>query len=271
MKKTIKTKAIAAVLAAVCAVSAVTTAAIVSASAASVSTSQSQTSKSVMIIAKTYDNTFVMPMKGEDWTYFADSLNVKVTCDYDYKNNMCNFKFTALKAGVVNVVLKTQNTDGKWTNTPVRITADSNLLMTIVQTDNAYITEKSYTETPAKTTSSETKKTETETKKTETPAAKGTVIVTNAGNPFTLPIRGNDWTYTADSLNVKIGCDFDYKNNVCKFKFTAVKPGVTNAILRTEREDGKWNNIPVTITADNGLKITVVQTANAYITNTKRG
>ena len=250
MKKTIKTKAIAAVLAAVCAVSAVTTAAIVSASAASVSTSQSQTSKSVMIIAKTYDNTFVMPMKGEDWTYFADSLNVKVTCDYDYKNNMCNFKFTALKAGVVNVVLKTQNTDGKWTNTPVRITADSNLLMTIVQTDNAYITEKSYTETPA---------------------AKGTVIVTNAGNPFTLPIRGNDWTYTADSLNVKIGCDFDYKNNVCKFKFTAVKPGVTNAILRTEREDGKWNNIPVTITADNSLKITVVQTANAYITNTKRG
>ena len=88
---------------------------------------------------------------------------------------------------------------------------------------------------------------------------------------FTLPIRGNDWTYTADSLNVKIGCDFDYKNNVCKFKFTAVKPGVTNAILRTEREDGKWNNIPVTITADNSLKITVVQTANAYITNTKRG
>lgn len=271
MKKTFKTKVFAAVLAAVCSVSAVTTASIMGASAASQNaSSQTQSSKSAVIVNKTKSSTFVLPIKGEDWNYFANTLNVKVTCDFDYIKNICNFKFTAVKSGVTDVILKTQRADGKWDNTPVRITVDSQLLMNIVQTDSPYITEKSYTTEPVKNSSQQSNTTKTENNTQTSQAESGTVIAKNAANPFKLNLKGYDWNYYADSLNVKISCDFDYARNICGFIFTAVKPGTTNAVLKTQNADGKWTNTPVRITADNNLKITVVQTGYPFITNSSR-
>ncbi len=263
MKKSVKSKVFAIVLSAVCAASAISAVSIVSSAAASKQTAASSTS--AVIVEKTSGSTFTLPMKGEDWNYFADSLNVKVTCDYDYNNSLCNFRFTAVKAGVTNVVLKTQRNDGRWDNTPVRITTGSDLRMNIVQSGNAYVTDKSYTEEsskPAKTTETKSDiKTET---KTETSSQTGTVSA--QGKTATVTLKGQDWTYFIDSLNIKVSCDFDYNKNICKFNLTAVKPGVTNAVLKTQRADGKWDNTPVRATVGKDLSITVEQTGSTYVT-----
>ena len=259
MKKTVNKKVIAVVLSAVCAFSALTAISAVAVSAASNTASASQSSSSAVIVEKTSGNTFTLPMKGYDWNYYADSLNVKVTCDFDYNNNICRFRFTAVKPGVTNVTLKTQEENGMWAQTPVRITVDNNLRMSIVQTGNATLTEKSSTETTRTDTTSQTEETKKSEEKKSSETQNGT---------YRYSIQGSDWTYYADSLNIKITCDFDYYNNICHFVFTAVKPGTTNAVLKTERDDGKWNNTPVRITADSNMNITVTQSGAVYVTNT---
>lgn len=138
MKKTMKTKVFASLIAAVCAISAITTVSVISASA--YNDNNPLVSSTYIITAKTYGNTFVMPMKGEDWTYYADSLNVKVSCDYDYSTNTCNFKFTAVKPGTANAVLKAQTKDGKWMNIPVCITVDDNMQVSFYQSGDTYMT-----------------------------------------------------------------------------------------------------------------------------------
>ncbi len=285
MNTSVKTKVTAAILSAICVASAaviVTTFCVANASnagltgamgstgsATATATSTSLDKKSDTLIGSSSSNTFTLPIKGEDWNYYADSLNVKVSCDYDYNRSMCNFIFTAVSKGTTNVVLKTQNTDGKWTNTPVRITTDSDLHMTLVQSGNAYITNKPYTETPAQT--QQTSSAEAVSTQTASPAdtseAGGTVIAKNKKSPFVLPMKGYDWNYYAASLNVRISCDFDFENKICNFILTAQKPGITDAVLKTKLENGKWSNTPVRITADKELNITVEQTGNAYITD----
>lgn len=139
MKKTVKTKVFATVLAAVCAVSAVSTAAIIGVSAASSSTSVSQSNKEAVIVSKTSGSTFVLPIKGIDWNYYADSLDAKVTCDIDFNTGVCNFKLTAVKPGAANIDLKTKDSSGVWTVTPIRVTVGSDLKMSIVQTGEVSI------------------------------------------------------------------------------------------------------------------------------------
>ena len=123
MKKTgtIKNKVFAGVIAAVCAVSVISTGAIIGASAFS-------------------SATFTLPMKGVDWNYFSDSLDVTVDCEIDFSRNLCNFRFTAIRPGAANITLQTKSTDGTWNNTPIRITVDSDLRMNIVQNGKAAAT-----------------------------------------------------------------------------------------------------------------------------------
>ena len=136
MKKagTIKTKVVAGVIAAVCAVSVISTGAIIGASAFSSANSNADTA---VIERRTSGSTYTLPMKGVDWNYFSDSLDVTVDCEIDFNYNLCNFKFTAIRPGMANITLQTKSTDGTWSNTPIRITVDRDLRMNIVQTGNA--------------------------------------------------------------------------------------------------------------------------------------
>ena len=136
MKKagTIKTKVVAGVIAAVCAVSVISTGAIIGASAFSLASSNADTA---VIERRTSGSTFTLPMKGIDWNYFSDSLDVTVDCEIDFSRNLCNFKFTAIRPGAANITLQTKSTDGTWSNTPIRITVDSDLRMNIVQNGKA--------------------------------------------------------------------------------------------------------------------------------------
>lgn len=136
MKKTgtIKTKVIAGVIAAVCAVSVISTGAVMGASAFSSANGNGGTA---VIERRTSGNTYTLPMKGVDWNYFSDSLDVTVDCEIDFSCNLCNFTFTAIRPGTANITLQTKSTDGTWSNTPIRITVDSDLRMNIVQSGNA--------------------------------------------------------------------------------------------------------------------------------------
>ena len=136
MKKagTIKTKVVAGVIAAVCAVSVISTGAVMGASAFS---SANDNADTAVIERRTSGSTYTLPMKGVDWNYFSDSLDVTVDCEIDFNYNLCNFKFTAIRPGTANITLQTKSTDGTWSNTPIRITVDRDLRMNIVQTGNA--------------------------------------------------------------------------------------------------------------------------------------
>ena len=136
MKKTgtIKNKVFAGVIAAVCAVSVISTGAIIGASAFSSASSNADTA---VIERRTSGSTFTLPMKGIDWNYFSDSLDVTVDCEIDFSRNLCNFRFTAIRPGAANITLQTKSTDGTWSNTPIRITVDRDLRMNIVQNGKA--------------------------------------------------------------------------------------------------------------------------------------
>lgn len=259
MKKTFKTKVFATVIATVCAVSAISAVSIVSAYSDKPDTNVSDESKTAVIIERSEGSTAIVPIKGEDWNYYADSLNALIGCDYDYNNHLCKFKFTAVKPGTTNAVLKTQRTDGKWDNTPVSIKVFDDLTMSITQTGNAYVTNKSYTEEAS--APAEEKKTDTTTEqKTDTYSA------SSQGKTATFTLQGEDWTYFIDSLNISVSCDYDYNPGSCVFKFTAVKPGTTNAVLKTQRTDGQWNNTPVRVTVSSSMEVSVIQTGSTYVT-----
>ena len=249
MKKagTIKTKVVAGVIAAVCAVSAISTGAVMGASAFSSANGNAGTA---VIERRTSGSTYTLPMKGVDWNYFSDSLDVTVDCEIDFNYNLCNFKFTAIRPGMANITLQTKSTDGTWSNTPIRITVDRDLRMNIVQTGNAAANNNiKFTVDEDDTAANIASKT--------------------ANSTFDLPMKGIDWNYYADSLNVKVSGDVDFNNSMCTFTFKAVKPGVTNVELQTKQTDGTWVNTPVRVTVDKDLSMNIVQTGDASVISQK--
>ncbi len=74
-KNTVKTKVIGTVLATLCAVSAAAAVSSVGVSAASVNRPAA---------AVTANKKCVMTLKGKNWTYWIDSLNINVSCDFNY-------------------------------------------------------------------------------------------------------------------------------------------------------------------------------------------
>ena len=189
-------------------------------------------------------------MKGVDWNYYADSLDVFVDCEIDFNYNLCNFKFTAVRPGAANITLQTKDTYGVWTNTPIRITADKNLRMKIVQTGDAVAANNDNSNIKYVVDENET-------------AAE--IVNRTSGNVFDLPMKGIDWNYSADSLNVKVSGDVDYNSNLCKFTLKAVKPGITNITLQTKDTCGTWTNTPIRVTVGNDLRMNIVQTGDSTI------
>lgn len=263
MKKTIRTKILAGVLAAICVASAATIASVVSVSAQS-SKSVSASAKAT-IVEKTSGSEFKLPLRGYDWNYYANSLNAKIGCDFDYQKNICNFNITAVKPGMTEAVLKTQEADGKWSNTPIKITVHKDMTMTIEQTGSAYLTD-SYKTTEASTSAPASSSTAAKPAETTPAKPAASAASTKTGKSVQFPLSGKNWNYYANTLNAKITCDFDYSKSLCTFIITAVKPGVCDAVLKTKRADDKWDNTPVHITVDNELNVTVTQSANTYVT-----
>lgn len=249
MKKTIRTKVMAAILAAVCTVSTCAAATAITADAALFDPS----------IISSSAKTFYKTLSGSDWNYSADSNCAKITCDFNYNTNTCRFKATGVKPGTTNAVLKVEVADGKWKNVPMRFVVSSSLSVSGTQTGKEYFTSTAKTQNTNKQTNSPTnKKTNTNTNKTTNKAT---------AKSCTYTITGCNWNYKADNLNVKITCDFNYSKRSCKFIGTAVKAGTTNATLKAQRADGKWNNTPVRFTVDSSLNIKVVKNGNVYVTN----
>lgn len=87
------------------------------------------------------------------------------------------------------------------------------------------------------------------------------------GKPARYTMRGWNWTYSADSTYAIITCDFNYSTATCRFIATGSEPGVTNAVLKAQREDGNWNNVPVRFTVDYNLNVTGKVTGPTYVTS----
>lgn len=85
-----------------------------------------------------------------------------------------------------------------------------------------------------------------------------------------MTVNGKNWTYwIQDNVNISIKGQLDFSNGTCTFIIKGLTPGVSNTVLKTLRDDGKWNNIPVRFTVDGNLNVTGQQTGRAFVTNTK--
>ena len=220
MKKagTIKTKVVAGVIAAVCAVSVISTGAVMGASAFSSANGNASTA---VIERRTSGSTYTLPMKGIDWNYFSDSLDVTVDCEIDFNYNLCNFKFTAIRPGMANITLQTKSTDGTWSNTPIRITVDRDLRMNIVQTGNAAANNniKFTVEESEKSMSQDNKAVETKTEENfqaDTNANKEYWLCEYAGTTrndaidLVIPNYNDGWTLLIADESVYFGADAWY-------------------------------------------------------------
>lgn len=137
-KTTIRTKITGIVLAAVCAFSTMAAVSAVSASAATVNSNAA-------VAAQSQGKACTYTMQGKNWTYWLiDNVNVSIKCNINFSNGTCKFIVSGVQPGVVNAVLKTERTDGKWNNAPIRFTVDSNLNVTGTQTGNIFVTNTKY-------------------------------------------------------------------------------------------------------------------------------
>ncbi len=134
MKKSLKVKVIATVLASVCAVSTV------GAVVASANDGMGKyTNPSYQNTVK-YNTPFEYKCTGAtsygyDWTYSIDSLNVSVDCDYNFNNNEYTFHVKGVEEGYVNVVLMYVNIQEQWVRVPMKLYVDKDL--NVSRVDNA--------------------------------------------------------------------------------------------------------------------------------------
>ena len=95
-------------------------------------------------------------------------------------------------------------------------------------------------------------------------------VAAQQGKACSYTMQGSNWTYwLKDNTNVSIKGNLNFSNGTCQFIIRGLQPGVVNAVLKTLRADGKWNNVPIRFTVDNNLNVTGQQTGAQFITNTK--
>lgn len=227
MKKSVKV--LAAILATACAVSA----GAIAVTAGAVSHDKTVSAVSV----KKAENAEVV-LKGCDWNYSADSLNAVISCDFNYTEKTAKFIAVGKEKGITNAVLKTKNDNGTWNEVEVKFVVDKDL----------NVKAEVKTEIPATKEETKTETSETSEKKTDV----------KTGKPRIIEFSAFDWNYSADSLNAVITCSFDYNDKLATFTITGVKAGTTNAILKVQRVEGTWQNMPVTITVDDDLNVNTV-------------
>ena len=158
MKKTVKTKVMAAVLAAVTACSAGTMA--MTAFAAEKHPGECGYNYYVneygkhpgesgyryqemsTLETKKSMKTFELEFDAYDWNYSAESTNAKITCEFDYAAKNAKFIVTGTKAGITKAVLKVKNAEGKWYNIPVTFTVSDDLNVSVKQVGDVFTTTK---------------------------------------------------------------------------------------------------------------------------------
>lgn len=66
---------------------------------------------------------------------------------------------------------------------------------------------------------------------------------------------GYDWTYSIDSLNVSVDCDYNFSNNQYTFHVTGVKEGSVNVVLMYVNAQEEWVRVPMKLYVDSHLNV----------------
>lgn len=86
--------------------------------------------------------TFELEFDAYDWNYSAESTNAQITCEFDYAAKNAKFIVTGTKAGITKAVLKVKNAEGKWYNIPVTFTVSDDLNVSVKQVGDVFTTTK---------------------------------------------------------------------------------------------------------------------------------
>ena len=91
----------------------------------------------------------------------------------------------------------------------------------------------------------------------------------NAARGCTFRMDGDNWTYwLKDNTNVDIDANINFSTDKVTFFINGLEPGVVNAVLKTERPDGRWNNVPIRFVVDINLNVNGTQTGRLFVTDT---
>ena len=73
---------------------------------------------------------------------------------------------------------------------------------------------------------------------------------------------GYDWTYSIDSLNVTVNCDYDFSDYRYTFHVKGVKEGYVNAVLMYVNMQEQWVRVPMKLYVDKNLNVSRVDSAS---------
>ena len=198
--KNMKVKVTAAALALVCAASSATAISVFandSSFRAGSSVSSQNISRNFLSKGKDlHFYEFASDASNYDWNYGIDSLNVKVSCDYDYSINRYDFTIKGVKPGRANIRLMYVDTNNQWQTKAFEAVVDSNLKVSLA--NGIVLDDPSEVYKTAENTITKTDNTKKNT-------------------DFTYECHGAtsygyDWTYSIDSLNVQVSCDYDFSD-----------------------------------------------------------
>lgn len=238
--KNIKVKVTAAVLALVCAASSATAISVF----ANDSALRENNSVSSQNVAKNFLSKgkdlhfyeFASDASSYDWNYGIDSLNVKVSCDYDYSINRYDFTIKGVTPGKTNVRLMYVDTNNQWQIKAVEVIVDGNLKVSLA---NGLVLDDPSEASKAGTVTDNTKKNISFTYECHGAAS-----------------YGYDWTYSIDSTNVQVSCDYDFSDYRYTFNIKGVKPGTVNAVLKYVNMQDQWTEVPMILNVDKNLNVT---------------
>ena len=72
---------------------------------------------------------------------------------------------------------------------------------------------------------------------------------------------GYDWTYSIDSLNVTVNCDYDFSDYKYTFHVKGVEEGYVNAVLMYVNMQDQWVRVPMKLYVDKNLNVSRVDNA----------
>ena len=87
-----------------------------------------------------------------------------------------------------------------------------------------------------------------------------------SGKPCLFTMTGSNWNYSTSTGCVTISCDFSYNAKSAKFIAKGAYAGYDDVILKTQRDDGRWTNVPVRFTVDSSLNVTGKVSGKTFIT-----
>ena len=88
-----------------------------------------------------------------------------------------------------------------------------------------------------------------------------------SGKSCLFTMTGRNWNYSTSTGCVEISCDFNYNAKTAKFIAKGVCVGYDDVILKTQRADGYWTNVPIRFTVDSGFNVTGKITGQTFITS----